>query len=66
MIRFINLTNQIIQGVKEFAFFDTVTDKFVEFSGSQTWITIEDFKQDYIGEEIERYLKLIPDNFPVK
>jgi len=63
MIRFIDLTNQITEGTKEFAFYDTVTDKFVLFSGCQTWETIENFKQDYSGNQIDRYLSLIPNDF---
>jgi len=63
MIRFINLTNQITEDTKEFAFYNTVTDKFIEFSENQTWQSIDDFIQDYIGDEINRYLKLIPKNF---
>lgn len=66
MIRFIDLTNQITADTKEFAFFDTVVDKFKEFSDCQTWETIEDFKLDYEGDELERYLALIPDAWPSK
>ena len=61
MIRFINLSNQIIEEQKEFAFYDTVTDTFLTFNGSSTWWTVEEFRNDYTGEELDRYLKLIPD-----
>lgn len=60
MIRFINITDQITDGEQEFAFFDTVTDKFKTFSDSQTWNSIADFISDYQGDELERYLDLIP------
>lgn len=63
MIRFIDLSDQIIDGEKEFAFYDTVIDTFKIFSGCQTWDTIEDFKNDYVGEELERYLNKIPEDF---
>ncbi|ROH98267.1 hypothetical protein EGI16_21560 [Chryseobacterium sp. G0240] len=62
MIRFIDLTGQIYldDEEKSFAFFDTITDKFCEFSGNQYWDNIEDFKNDYTGNEIDRFLRLIP------
>lgn len=43
-----------------FAFFDTVTNKFCEFSGNQYWDSIEDFKNDYTGDDIYRFVRLIP------
>ena len=63
MKRFINLTNQIIDGEKEFAFYCTVRDEFETFSGAQTWNSIKEFKQDYEGDDLERYLNLIPEDF---
>ena len=60
MIRFIDLSNQIEEGINQFSFFDTVTDKFEEFSGSQTWETVYEFQEDYDGNNIDRYLDLIP------
>ena len=63
MIRFINLTDQITDDVQEFAFFDTVTATFCTFSGTQTWRNVDDFILDYDGDELQRYLKLIPDEF---
>lgn len=65
MIRFIDLTGQIYLDDEEkcFAFFDTVRDKFCEFSGCQQWDSIEEFKNDYTGDEVNRYLSLIPEHF---
>lgn len=65
MLRFIDLTGQIYldDEEKSFAFFDTVRDKFCEFSGCQQWDSIEEFKNDYTGDEINRYLSLIPQKF---
>ena len=62
MIRFIDLTGQIYldDEEKSFAFFDTVTDKFCEFSGNQYWDNIEDFKSDYTGDDINRFVRLMP------
>ncbi len=57
MIRFIDLTGQIYldedeeSPIKVFAFFDTVTDKFLSFSGFEKW------------ESIERFLNLIPKDY---
>lgn len=63
MIRFIDLSNQITEGIKEFTFYDTITDKFLVFSDCQTWESIDNFKEDYTGDDLERYLKLIPEKF---
>lgn len=53
---------------KEFSFYCTVTDKFENFCGNQTWNTQEELIQDCIShgltyKEIERLTTLIPDNF---
>jgi len=37
MIRFIDLSGQITEEGKEFAFYDTVTDRFIEIGGDQIW-----------------------------
>jgi hypothetical protein len=67
MYRFIDLGDQIIDGVREFAFFDTVTDNFLDFCGSQTFDSIADFKSwaEGSGQDFERCLALIPDWVPV-
>ena len=47
MIRFINLTGQILsQDKPHFAWFDTVRDRFMEFYGNQEWNTWKEFEQD--------------------
>lgn len=66
MKRFIDIGEQTGDqdlGVKEFAFFDTVTGKFESHSGSMTWATEEEFVDDYEGSEIERYLNIIPEDW---
>lgn len=69
MIRFIDLKNQITFGYLDvcFAFYDTVREKFVEFSDSQTWDCIDDFVTDFensgMDYKIERFLDLIPNQF---
>jgi hypothetical protein len=61
MIRFIDLTNQIMIPAgdddiyHEFAFFNTVNDRFMEFCGEQTWHTPKDFIDDFALEEDNPY-----------
>jgi len=70
MIRFINLTGQILIDDDElhFAWFDTITDEFMVFAGTQDWHSWEEFKQDLLTqyhiieptqEEIEKVQKMI-------
>lgn len=67
MKRFIDLGTQLYltddDTDREFAFYCTVRDRFETFSGISTWATIEDFKTDYQGDELDRYLALIPKNW---
>lgn len=67
MKRFIDLGDQTsgADGVKEFAFFDTVKDKFETFNGEMCWNSIKDFANDYDDEteDIQRYLNLIPEDY---
>lgn len=72
MIRFIDLTNQIMVPVgdeawHEFAFYNTVTDRFIDLCGNQTWHTVKDFIDDFsvdknngYADEPMRFLGLIP------
>jgi hypothetical protein len=59
MIRFIDIGTQIMES-KKFAFYDTVTDRFCTFSGSQTWETRKEFISDYDGDDLLRYIILMP------
>ena len=74
MKRFINLSDQILPGTKEFAWWDTVRDRFEQFSGEQSWETTHGFAEAFIcseynrgntktQKELDRYLKLIPRNW---
>lgn len=63
MKRFINLTNQINQGEKRFAWYDTVIDKFEIHSGSSTWTHWDEFEEDYQGYDLPRYKLLYPISF---
>lgn len=75
MIRFINIGNQAGYSKRpgsqsEFCFFDTVTDKFLEFDNEQIWWSygaiqhslLQDLEKDFISEDMyERVLGLIPE-----
>ena len=51
MIRFIDLGDQITcDGTKEFAWYDTIKDVFIELCGNQTWDNWEEFEQDLLEE----------------
>ena len=64
MIRFIDLRDQIIEGIDEFAWFDTVVDEFLNFADTQTWESWEDFVEDYnyapTTYEFDRFVHLFP------
>ncbi|MDE5525679.1 hypothetical protein [Elizabethkingia meningoseptica] len=63
MIVYIDLKDQIIEGEDRFAFYDTITDSFCSFSGCQSWTNMDEFKMDYDGDEIDRFLSKIPPGF---
>lgn len=76
MKRFIDLGDQIDEGTKEFAWYDTILDRFEEFSGEQTWNCWDSFREAYCLhfpiiaqivndkyphiKELERYRRLFP------
>jgi len=68
------LSDQILEGGNEFAFFDTTTDMFRNFSGVHTWDTVDEFKKDfteeikddYDGKGLRRFLNLIPEDWDKK
>jgi len=69
MIRFIDLTDQIDEGGKEFAFFDTITGCFVEVSGYQTFTSwgdlIDCYNEDAPENQrcpLQRLTSLIPND----
>ena len=57
MIRLIDLTGQITCDETDktflFAWFNTVTDTFMNFNDSQIWYSWENFELDFRFEEIE-------------
>ena len=80
MIRFVDLGDQLENGYPEFAFFDTVTDKFSDFGGVQTFKDNRAFCEivldpnscfihvspDFNENHVVRCMALIPDKFCVK
>lgn len=69
MIRFIDLTGQIDDEF-QFAWWNTIVDKFLEFDQAQTWYSWEDFEADFRHEERgyvhEDYLERLRALFPKK
>ena len=43
MIRYVNIGAQINEGEDAFAFFDTITNRFIEFDGEQVFESTIDF-----------------------
>ncbi len=58
MIRFIDLGDQITEGFREFAWFDTISDSFIDLCGEQTWETWERFEGS-----LNHTMRLDPDSF---
>ena len=51
MIRFVDVGDQITcDDRKQFAWYDTVTDRFLILSGGSTWEAWEDFEKDLLDE----------------
>ena len=70
MLRFIDLKNQITPYEKEFAWFDTVTDTFLELNGSQFWSSWNEFLEDLSEDidwlqDLERFKRLAPPELQV-
>ena len=81
MIRFIDLGDQILEGERRFAWFDTITDTFETYYDNQTWGSWEEFKKDFFfhfpttgqivagydpRERYERYKRLFPEDWGKK
>jgi len=58
MKRFIDLRGQ--DTGSNFAWWDTITNKFEIHSGEQAWDKFEEFAYDYKGNDLERYRRLTP------
>ena len=60
MIRFIDIGEQILDGERNFAWFNTITDCFFEYNGTQVWSSWDEFVDDFndYGYEFERFKRL--------
>lgn len=69
MLIFIDLTGQYFGDAEEpkeqqktaFTFVDTSTDTFVRFNNDSVWTSVESFIEDYEGDQLARFLRLIPE-----
>ena len=63
MIRFVYIGDQINEGEKAFAFFDTITDTFVEcgLGDTQMFSSLAEFKNLATKEMYGRCITLIPE-----
>jgi len=67
MIRFIWIGAQINEGGEEFAFYNTVTDKFMSFAGEQVFDNLDDLKACCTDKILqERCVDLVKANHPTK
>jgi len=80
MIRFIDLGDQILEGQRKFAWWDTIHDEFFSFSLEQAWETWKEFQDAYRlsfpttdeiasgnvpnPEELARFKGLFPKEWP--
>ncbi len=59
MIRYIHIGGQITEGDNDFAWFDTVTDRFLEFNGTHVWGSWNEFTNDYGDGNIAKFLRFM-------
>ncbi len=66
MIRFVYIGSQIVDNSTDFAWFNTVTDQFIEFNGTHVWADWDEFEGDYTdkGVELSRFKRLYQDSPP--
>ena len=50
MIRFIEVGNQVLDDEKYFSWWDTITDRYLEFNGEQMWETWFDLTSDMFDD----------------
>ena len=67
MIRFIDIGNQIDEGVPHFAWYDTIRNEFIEVGGSYIFYSWKEFEifhkyNTYNFAPIERFKAVFPNN----
>lgn len=60
MIRFVDIGDQIMEGEKRFAFYDTVRDEFFGWPNSYVWNSWDDFVEYYKLYEKETEEMIFP------
>jgi len=50
MIRYVDIGDQIMEDSSQFAWWNTIRDKFLEFDGNQVWDTWCEFEVDFWHE----------------
>lgn len=69
MIRFIDLGDQTnTEETREFAFYDTVRDTFLELCGAELWVSVDELREAHALTEdppftLERLLRRIPEDW---
>ena len=69
MIRYLNLANQITEGINSFAFYSTISDTILTFDNEQVFDSIEDFTDCFTRNKvvdpfgIDRFIALIPETY---
>ena len=53
MIRFVDLGEQILDGTREFTFYDTVTEEFIVINGSCKWDSWDDFYANWMEDIVD-------------
>jgi len=73
MIRFVNITGQIIEDEFCFAWYDTVRDRFIEVNNNQVWDSWGEFAEDFVlnkGDnstfDLSRFFSLFPPHLRYK
>jgi len=67
MIRYVYIGGQIIEGETEFAYYDTISDRFVTLNGDQVWDSWEDLEETlkYCDPQFANRIRAItPKNIP--
>jgi hypothetical protein len=73
VIRYVDLGDQIVEGFREFAWYDTVKEEFLNLDGTQTWNNWREFQAELVmwmvkgktpeemqNEMLLRFRKLFP------
>lgn len=65
MIRYVYIGDQICEHNRDFAFFDTIPDRFIDVDGQHVFTSIEDFIDVSSNAQFERMFAIIPTKGPM-